>query len=369
MNFDEDLIKGRELPQWLVIFLVSALALIALFISTGNISWLPAKMQDSIRANFGDSPSEGIAGPQGATGEPGQSGEPGEAGQPGSTGAQGSTGPAGPAGPSGPQGATGSAGTPGEVGPQGTKGDPGEKGETGATGPAGETGATGPAGETGPMGPIGLTGEQGPQGEQGETGAIGPAGPKGDKGDQGEQGPRGLTGATGPKGDQGIQGIQGPPGGFGYYGSFYDTATHTLNADTATPVPLNTTAFANGVSIVDGYKITFANSGKYNISFSSQLLNSANARREVTIWLSKNGVAQANWVAESSTDIYLGTSVDTERSVAAWNFFVEANASDFYVLMIVADNNNVKIFGDASDNDLANLPQIPSTILTVNQVG
>lgn len=357
MNFDEDLIRGRELPQWLVIFLVSGLAVVAILISTGNISWLPTSLQNSISANFGGSASEGLVGPQGATGPQGPTGEAGVAGEPGSDGDQGATGPAGPSGPSGPQGATGSTGTPGEVGPQGAKGDPGEKGETGATGPAGETG---------PMGPIGITGATGPQGEKGDTGATGP---QGIQGIPGETGPRGLTGPTGPQGIQGIQGIQGPPGGFGYYGSFYDTDTHTLTSDAATPVPLNSTSFSNGVSIVDGYKITFANSGKYNISFSSQLLNSANARREVTIWLSKNGVAQANWVSDSSTDIYLGTSVDTERSVAAWNFFVEANASDFYVLMIVADNNNVKIFGDASDNDLANLPQIPSTILTVNQVG
>ena len=90
----------------------------------------------------------------------------------------------------------------------------------------------------------------------------------------------------------------------------------------------------------------------------------------VTLWLSRNGVAEANWVAETSTDLRLGTSTETERDVAAWNFFVEANPGDSFALMIVSSSSDVSIFGGASANTVpANLPQIPSTILTVNQVG
>ena len=143
-----------------------------------------------------------------------------------------------------------------------------------------------------------------------------------------------------------------------------------MTADTATAIPLNTTDFSSGISIVDGSKITFTNSGKYNIAFSTQFRNAANGRRVATIWLSKNGILQANWIAESATDVFLGTTVDTERSVAAWNFFVNASSGDYFVLMVVADNSNVYLYGDASDNTTsANIPQIPSTILTVNQVG
>lgn len=340
MQADQQLTKGRELPQWLVMTFVSALAVIALLISTGNISWLPANIQNAIKNNFGGSASEGISGPPGAIG---------------------------PQGPVGPQGATGSDGTPGEVGPRGPKGEQGETGAVGPAGPQGPTGAQGLAGETGPMGPIGVTGATGPQGEKGETGATGA---QGIQGIQGEPGPRGLTGATGPQGIQGIQGIQGPPGGFGYYGSFYDTATHALTANTATPIPLNTTVFSSGISIVDSYKITIANAGKYNIAFSSQIFNNSNGRRTVTIWLSKNGITSDKWVAETSTDEFLGTSTDAERSVAAWNFFVDAAANDFYVLMIASSGTNVSIYGDASDiTNPAGIPQIPSTILTVNQIG
>lgn len=173
--------------------------------------------------------------------------------------------------------------------------------------------------------------------------------------------------AQGPKGDQGEPGT---PGGFGFNGSFYDTQPHSLTANVATAIPLNTTDFSNGVSILDGYKIKIANAGKYNLVFSSQLWNQASQRRNVTIWLSKNGITSDKWVPNSSTDIVMGTTLDQERTVAAWNFFVDAQANDFFVLMVVASANNVIVHGGTSlTTNPAGIPSIPSTILTVNQVG
>ncbi|MEY4311936.1 MAG: hypothetical protein RLZZ571_706 [Actinomycetota bacterium] len=180
-------------------------------------------------------------------------------------------------------------------------------------------------------------------------------------------GPRGATGAVGP---QGVQGPQGAAGGFGYYGNFYDTATHVLTANTATPIPLDTTVFQNGISIVDNYKITFSNPGKYNLAFSSQLWNQNNQRRYVTIWLSKNGVTSDKWIAETGTDLVIGTSLDNERIVAAWNFFLDASANDYFVLMVAVNGSQVSLQGGSSlITNPAGIPSIPSTILTVNQVG
>ena len=120
MQLEQELTKGRELPQWLVITFVTALAVIALLISTGNISWLPSNVQSAIKNNFGGSASEGISGPPGALG---------------------------PQGPVGPQGAAGSDGTPGEVGPRGPQGEAGATGAVGPSGPQGPTGAQGLAGD------------------------------------------------------------------------------------------------------------------------------------------------------------------------------------------------------------------------------
>lgn len=133
---------------------------------------------------------------------------------------------------------------------------------------------------------------------------------------------------------------------------------------------LNGTSLSNGVSVVDGYKVTMASAGKYNIAFSSQLDNAAPQRRIVTIWLSKNGTDAIHWVPETSTDIYLATDVTGERDFMALNFFVDAQAGDYYVLMVVANGDRTIIHGGTSANTLpAGIPAVPSTILTVNQVG
>lgn len=278
-------------------------------------------------------------------------------------------GPAGPAGPEGP------------AGQEGPAGEQGIEGECGPEGPAGEQGECGPEGPQGPEGPEGSPGEQGEQGAQGECGPPGPEGPPGEQGSCGPEGaqgpagpagPQGPIGLTGPEGPRGETGPQGPAGGFGAYGSFYDTGDHQLVQGVPRAIPLNTEQFYDGVRIVDGYKITMSRSGKYNIAFSTQLWNKQNQRHTVTIWLSKNGTAPSNWVGETSTDIYMGTTADAERDVAAWNFFVDAQAGDFFALMVVTDGTQMWLHGSESVNYNATtlpLPFIPSTILTVNQVG
>lgn len=292
---------------------------------------------------------DGVCGPPGADGLPGLpgvDGEPGECGPQGIPGPDGECGPIGPEGPEGPPGAQGPEGAPGECGPVGPDGPPG------APGVPGIDGECGPVGPEGPQGPQGIMGLQGPQGPQGLDGARGPTGP---------------------------QGPAGPAGGFGDYGSFYDINTHII---TTTPmvVPLGVTDLSKGVTITNGHEIRFATAGVYDIQFSLQLLyDAATAAKKystVTLWLSKNGTGSANWVPNTSTDVILGgADIAARRSVEAWNFFVEAQPGDFAVLMIVAEKNVpgdlVKIFSGPSANctEGCQIPQIPSTILTVNQVG
>ena len=298
---------------------------------------------------------------------------------PGSTGEAGEQGEQGPVGPCGPQGETGSVGPMGPAGATGPVGPQGPQGPQGAKGEKGETGAVGPQGPTGPTGATGASGPMGPQGPQGLIGATGATGPQGETGPMGPSGPSGATGATGPQGPQGV------PGGFGKRGSFYYFAAQSITKDTATPILLGSTIdSADGVSLIDvgvapnTFKsgIKFSRAGWYNLSFSSQIWNTANANRVVTIWLSKNGIEPANWVAESATDLIVGKATETERAVAAWNFFVEAQVDDFFVLMVAANDDGVSIFGGDSLNNstvlggaIIGVPGIPATILTINQVG
>ena len=257
-----------------------------------------------------------------------------------------------------PNGITGPQGEPGQVGaigPQGPVGKTGAQGRPGKTGESGPQGPAGSAGEIGPQGPIGLTGAQGPQGVMGPTGLQGPTGPTG---------PIGPTGATGPTGPQ------GSAGGFGSYGSFYDTTSVLLPQDQAVNVPLNTTALSNGVSIeLDEFssptKIKFDSSGVFNISFSMQLQKSDTGLDTVSIWLAQNGENVDN----SSTDISLIDKNEASRLFAAWNFVVEASGGDYFQLRISATNNlkTTILYAPAQLNPTR--PAIPSTILTVNQIG
>lgn len=182
---------------------------------------------------------------------------------------------------------------------------------------------------------------------------IGPAGPTGPAGPSGPQGPGGSAGATGPSGPT------GPAGGFGAYGSFLDTVDVTLEP-TAKVLPLNTTDFSQGVSVIGGSRVTFSSAGKYNVAFSLQLYNSTNGIRVVKIWLKKNGV-DVEW---SAGDVYLGKATETERAIAAWNYFVDASAGDYVEIAAKSDLAGVSVLADE-----ASTPKIPSTILTVSQVG
>jgi hypothetical protein len=143
-----------------------------------------------------------------------------------------------------------------------------------------------------------------------------------------------------------------------------------LAAATATAIHFNTIDMSHDVSIVDDYKIALAGEGVYSLAFSSQLRNGSSHRCDVTIWLSKNGVAPEHWLTETATDITLGTTLSDERQVAAWNFFVTAQPGDYFVLMIAANGDGVVIDGGATHNTVPpGIPSIPSTMLTVNQVG
>lgn len=112
-------------------------------------------------------------------------------------------------------------------------------------------------------------------------------------------------------------------------------------------------------------RITFSNPGLYNVAFSLQLGKTDNKTNVVTIWLSKNGLN----VPDSATDLYLSDSNLKSRTVAAWNFFVAASSGDFVQLMISASNNLETSILAAPAQTNPDRPAVPSTILTVNQVG
>lgn len=156
--------------------------------------------------------------------------------------------------------------------------------------------------------------------------------------------------------------IPGPPGGFGAYGSYYSTVDQINTANGTLPMTLNTTDFQSGISVVSGSRITMANAGKYNIAFSAQFHNTGGggSGTVVDIWLAKNG----NPVPDSSTRVTVNT--NSPYVVSAWNFFVSANAGDYFEIMWSTNNANIIL---ERENASAIHPAIPSVIITVNQIG
>ena len=230
-------------------------------------------------------------------------------------------------------------------------------------------------GERGDRGPRGPEGDHGHTGEQGEVGERGPEGDKGDKGDTGPKGDKGDTGATGPKGDKGDKGATGatgPEGPIGpsgpagtlslTYGSFFDTTNQTNpTPNVARAVKYDSTAEADGVSIVGGSKIKITKTGVYNIQFSIQVYKTDTGADTVDFWLVKN----TNLVPDTNTRLTL---IDRfYYNVAAWNYVISANQNDELELYWSSPDSSASLRTEGPFTGPTR-PRIPSVILTVTQL-
>lgn len=194
------------------------------------------------------------------------------------------------------------------------------------------------------------------------TGTAGTSGTSGISGTSGTSGSSTSSGTSGSSGTTGLSGTSGSSGvSTGNYGSFYSTQDQTLAANAVGPFTFNNTDLSNNVSIVSNSRITLANAGKYNIQFSAQFhhIGGGGSGDTVNIWLRKGGVD----VPDSNTKLTITSS--TKYSVAAWNFFVDASAGNYFEIVWSTDNANIKI----EYEPIGVHPAIPSIILTVNQIG
>jgi hypothetical protein len=135
-------------------------------------------------------------------------------------------------------------------------------------------------------------------------------------------------------------------------------------------VPLNSTDISDGVSIQNDEnnrptRVQVSRAGTFNVAFSMQLQKSDSGIDSVSIWLEKNNQA----IPWSSTDIYLQDSGTKSRTVAAWNFVVALDAGDYVRLIIAATNDLRTSILAVANPAIPGQPAIPSTILTVNQIG
>lgn len=138
------------------------------------------------------------------------------------------------------------------------------------------------------------------------------------------------------------------------YGAFSSDQDQTTTANTATLMTLNTTDFANEVSISSS-KITVVNAGLYNLQFSAQFQNTDTAFQDVYIWLKQDGVdipGSTGFV--SIPNRHAGTD---GHSIVGWNYFVEMQASDYVEIYWSVPNAAVSIQHIAASGS----PTKPST--------
>lgn len=110
------------------------------------------------------------------------------------------------------------------------------------------------------------------------------------------------------------------------YGAFSSDQDQTTTANTATLMTLNTTDFANGVSI-NSSKITVAYAGIYNLQFSAQFQNTDTQEQDAYIWLRQNGVditGSTGFISVVSS--HGGT---PGHAIIGWNYFLEMNVDDY----------------------------------------
>lgn len=167
----------------------------------------------------------------------------------------------------------------------------------------------------------------------------------------------------------------GSPIGTGYYAQYFSYSTQTATTNNVGKAMIfETFDMSNGVTVVtDGTnltKITFANAGKYNLQFSTQLQSLSTAPEDVYIWLRKNGTTGTADVVGSTGVVGMearkGPS-DPYHIIAGWNFLLDVNANDFY--QIVWATTNVTAVEIRFYAATANHPSTASTLFTVTQPG
>ncbi len=149
------------------------------------------------------------------------------------------------------------------------------------------------------------------------------------------------------------------------YGEFSDNRIQSASANTATSILFNTTDVSgHGVKITSGSRITFENTGVYNIQFSAQLQRIAGSGTVVSsIWLAYTG----SNVDNSGGEVTLVGNAGSAQTIASWNYVVPATANDWIELKWSTPDTNIVLFATGSRTNPVR-PAVQSIIVTATQV-
>lgn len=129
------------------------------------------------------------------------------------------------------------------------------------------------------------------------------------------------------------------------YGAFSSDQDQTTTANTATLMTLNTTDFANGVSISSS-KITVENAGIYNLQFSAQFQNANVALQDVYIWLRQgNDGGGSSDITGSTGFVSIPNSHGGTdgHAIVGWNYFLSMAANDYVQIYWSTSSADVSI--------------------------
>ena len=148
------------------------------------------------------------------------------------------------------------------------------------------------------------------------------------------------------------------------YGAFQSTVDQTAAAaNTAYAMTLNTTDYANGVSVASNSRITVVDSGIWNLQWSGQFENPDSQDHDARVWLKINGT-----VVTGSTGFFAVPSKHgtvNGHTLVGWNYFLSLNANDYVELWWETDSTQVSIQAYAA---AGNYPSTASLIATMTFV-
>ena len=147
------------------------------------------------------------------------------------------------------------------------------------------------------------------------------------------------------------------------YGAFQDSTDQSIATTTATAnVTLNTTDYALGTSLVDGYKIKVDYSGLYNIQFSFQFVNTDSQIQDIDIWFRKNGSDIAGSNSKFSVPNKHGSV--NGHLISSLNYYLEL-AKDDYVHIAWATTSTQVTLEQLAAQTTPTRPATPSAIVTI----
>jgi len=128
-------------------------------------------------------------------------------------------------------------------------------------------------------------------------------------------------------------------------------------------VKLNTTNLSNGISLVEESKITVANPGIYNFSWSAQINNNSSGIKNIYAWIKKNGTSVDG--SNGLVSVHGSASGIDGHTIIAWNYFVNLVANDYVEFWWSPTDQKLTI---DSYEPVAPAPATAAVIVTVNHI-